>query len=203
MKKNFNKISLSMVLILGFAQHAQASSLLEEFIPIKDTKEMINGGGGLNYQKEFFSIEKRKDGEYYNKKTKQYIKSDVSQNIYQQHGQQTYQVQNPQEQQSGLFGMFNLRPDQISYRNEHNLLIDICKNSLNKLYAESMNPPTNFTFKNINIIENNQGNNTLVYLDYKTTKEKELIEQKFMCDFALETSYTDRKWTLVSETTSY
>ncbi len=41
MKKYLHKVSISLVLLMSLTQQAQAGSLLEEFIPIKEFNAML------------------------------------------------------------------------------------------------------------------------------------------------------------------
>ncbi len=56
MKKYLHKVSISLVLLMSLTQHAQAGSLLEEFIPIKEIKAMFSGTTNYQPQRELANM---------------------------------------------------------------------------------------------------------------------------------------------------
>ncbi len=57
MKKYLHKVSISLVLLMSLTQQAQAGSLLEEFIPIKEFKAMLSGTTNYQPQREMAGMD--------------------------------------------------------------------------------------------------------------------------------------------------
>ncbi len=179
MKNLAKKTLLSLVILSSFSGLANAGSIIEEFIPLRELRALGNENNPPQEQAEQVNNEGT---------AQQYAANE-----------QPVRQENVKQVKDTVVTNSN-----NNVEHERELLINACKKALVNLYNESIDPPSYFRFNKTELIEDKNLNTMEIKFNYSTLKKTEKIEQNFNCQFAVENKYaTSKLWDLKIETTSY